>query len=82
MAEHIDTKGTLGPVTHGAGLGEGVAGAIAVLIVFVAVQFGLEIPEPVAAAIAVIIGYIGTLIGGKLVSPERTIQHQRDRGNL
>jgi len=82
MTEEFENKGTVGPVTHGAGSGEGVAGAIAVVLVFIAMQFGLEIPEPVAAAIAVIIGYIGALVGGKLVSPEKTIQHQRDKGNL
>lgn len=82
MSKHVNNKGQVGPVTHGAGLGEGVAGAIAVLLVFIAVQFGLEIPEYVAAAAAVIIGYIGTLVGGKLVKPEKSIQFQKEQGNL
>ena len=80
MAEN--TKGQIGPVTKGSAAGTGVAGAGAIVIVWVASLFGFEIPAEVAGAIVVIIGFVGTLVGGKLVSPERTIQHQRDRGNL
>lgn len=82
MADHIENKGHIGPVTTSSAAGTGIAGAAGVLIVYLLSLFGLEVPNEVAAAIVVLIGAIGTLVGGKLVSPERTIQHQRDRGNL
>lgn len=68
MAEH-KPKGTIGPVTKSATAGTGVAGAAAILIVWILGMFGLEVPEPVAAAIAVLISAIGTLIGGKIILP-------------
>lgn len=82
MAERIEAKGQIGPVTKGSAAGTGVAGAGAIVIVWVASLFGFEIPAEVAGAVVVIIGFVGSLVGGKVVSPEKTIQHQRDRGNL
>lgn len=63
------SKGTIGPVTKSATAGTGVAGAAAVVIVWILGMFGIEVTTEVAAAIAVLIGAIGTIIGGKIVRP-------------
>jgi hypothetical protein len=52
---------TVGPVTAGSAAGT----AAAVLVVYVASLFGLEVPDPVAGALAVLL----TVAGGYLVKP-------------
>lgn len=79
MADYVQSKGQIGPVTKGSAAGTGVAGAGAILIVWVAGLFGLDIPAEVAGAIVVIIGFIGSLVGGKIVSPEKAARFQIDR---
>jgi hypothetical protein len=80
MSQHVQNKGQVGPVTKGSAAGTGVAGAGAVVIVWIASIFGFEIPAEVASAIVIIIGFIGSLVGGKVVSPEKAAAFQRDRG--
>ena len=82
MADHIQNKGQIGPVTTSSAAGTGIAGAAGVLIVYLLSLFGLEVPNEVAAAIVVLIGAIGSIIGGKVVSPKRTLSFQKDQGNL
>lgn len=82
MANHIDNKGHIGPVTKSSAAGTGIAGAAGVLVVYLLGLFGLDVPEEVAAALVVLIGALGTLVGGKLVSPDKTINFQQEQGNL
>ena len=82
MTQHAEAKGHIGPVTKSSAAGTGIAGAAGVLIVYLLGLFGLEVPEEVAAAIVVLIGAIGTFVGGKLVSPDKTISFQQEQGNL
>ena len=82
MANHIENKGHIGPVTKSSAAGTGIAGAAGVLIVYLLGLFGLDGPEEVAAALVVLIGALGTLVGGKLVSPDKTISFQQEQGNL
>ena len=82
MADYIQSKGQVGPVTKSSAAGTGIAGAAGVLIVYIIGLFGLEVPNEVAAALVVLIGAIGTLVAGKLVSPDRTIEFQQEQGNL
>lgn len=56
----------IGTTTMGATAGTGLAGAAAVVLVWVLTVCGVEVPEEVAAALAVLIGGVGTLVGGKL----------------
>ena len=79
MADHVQNKGQIGPVTKGSAAGTGVAGAGAIVIVWVASLFGFEIPAEVAGAVVVIIGFVGSLVGGKVVSPEKAARFQIDR---
>lgn len=72
MSELIKQKGTIGPVTTSSAAGTGIAGAAGVVIVWLVGLFGLEIPAEVAGAIVVLLGAIGTLVGGKVVSPEKS----------
>ena len=50
----------------GATAGTGLAGAAAVVLVWILTQVGVDVPAEVSAALAVLIGGVGTLIGGKL----------------
>ena len=68
MTAHTQHR-TVGPVTTGAAAGTGVAGAAAVVLVWLLSLTGLDVPAEVSAALAVLIGGIGTLIGGFLVRP-------------
>ena len=79
MTDNTKTKGQIGPVTKGSAAGTGVAGAGAIVIVWVASLFGFEIPAEVAGAVVVIIGFVGSLVGGKVVSPEKAARFQIDR---
>lgn len=56
----------IGSTTVGATAGTGLAGAAAVVLVWVLGEVGVDVPTEVAAALAVLIGGIGTLVGGKL----------------
>ena len=56
----------IGTTTMGATAGTGLAGAAAVVLVWILTQVGVEVPAEVSAALAVLLGGIGTLIGGKL----------------
>lgn len=56
----------IGTTTMGATAGTGLAGAAAVVLVWVLTEVGVEVPAEVSAALAVLIGGIGTLVGGKL----------------
>lgn len=56
----------IGSTTVGATAGTGLAGAAAVVLVWILGEVGVVVPTEVAAALAVLIGGIGTLIGGKL----------------
>ena len=56
----------IGTTTMGATAGTGLAGAAAVVLVWILTQVGVEVPAEVSAALAVLIGGIGTLVGGKL----------------
>ena len=69
----VDTQHrTVGPVTTGAAAGTGVAGAAAVVLVWLLSLTGLDVPAEVSAAVAVLLGGIGTIIGGFLVRPRDT----------
>jgi hypothetical protein len=82
MAEHIEAKGQIGPVTKSSAAGTGIAGAAGVIIVYLLGLFGLDVPEEVAAALVVLIGAIGSLVGGKVVSPDTAARFQKTRGVL
>ena len=56
----------IGSTTVGATAGTGLAGAAAVVLVWILGECGVDVPIEVAAALAVLIGGIGTLVGGKL----------------
>lgn len=56
----------IGTTTMGATAGTGLAGAAAVVLVWILTQVGVEVPAEVSAALAVLLGGVGTLIGGKL----------------
>lgn len=56
----------IGSTTVGATAGTGLAGAAAVVLVWILGEVGVVVPTEVAAALAVLIGGVGTLIGGKL----------------
>lgn len=56
----------IGSTTVGATAGTGLAGAAAVVLVWILGECGVVVPTEVAAALAVLIGGVGTLIGGKL----------------
>lgn len=56
----------IGTTTMGATAGTGLAGAAAVVLVWVLTEVGVDVPAEVSAALAVLIGGIGTLVGGKL----------------
>lgn len=58
---------TIGSVTTGASAGTGVAGALAVVLVWLLSEVGVDVPSEVSAAIAVLIAGVGTLVGGYLV---------------
>lgn len=56
----------IGTTTMGATAGTGLAGAAAVVLVWILTEVGVDVPAEVSAALAVLIGGIGTLVGGKL----------------
>ena len=56
----------IGATTMGATAGTGLAGAAAVVLVWILAQAGVDVPAEVSAALAVLIGGVGTIIGGKL----------------
>lgn len=56
----------IGTTTMGATAGTGLAGAAAVVLVWVLTEVGVDVPAEVSAALAVLIGGVGTLVGGKL----------------
>ncbi|MCT2249359.1 hypothetical protein [Kocuria rhizophila] len=56
----------IGTTTMGATAGTGLAGAAAVVLVWILTEVGVGVPAEVSAALAVLIGGIGTLVGGKL----------------
>lgn len=60
---------TVGPVTTGSAAGTGVAGAAAVVLVWLLTLTGLDVPSEVSAAVAVLLGGVGTIVGGWLVRP-------------
>lgn len=62
----------VGSTTVGATAGTGLAGAAAVVLVWVLGECGVDVPTEVAAALAVLIGGVGTLIGGKLTPSNQT----------
>lgn len=66
QAVNEPTGKKIGSTTVGATAGTGLAGAAAVVLVWVLGEVGVVVPTEVAAALAVLIGGVGTLIGGKL----------------
>ena len=62
----------IGTTTMGATAGTGLAGAAAVVLVWVLGECGVDVPTEVAAALAVLIGGLGTLVGGKLTPSNQT----------
>ena len=66
QAVNEPTGKKIGTTTMGATAGTGLAGAAAVVLVWILTQVGVEVPAEVSAALAVLIGGIGTLVGGKL----------------
>lgn len=69
MAAQVVSEPTgkkIGTTTMGATAGTGLAGAAAVVLVWILTQVGVDVPAEVSAALAVLIGGIGTLVGGKL----------------
>jgi voltage-gated potassium channel Kch len=68
MAETINQKRTVGPVTQAATLGAAVAGLIAWLVKII---FDIDMPPEIVGALAVIIPAIGSLVGGYLVRPAK-----------
>lgn len=67
MEEH--QKRTIGTVTTASASGGGLAGAVTIILVWVAEVNGMEIPAPVASAFTVLIGAVGALVGGWMVRP-------------
>jgi hypothetical protein len=61
------TQRTVGPVTAGSAAGTSAA----IVIVYVASLFGLQVPDLVAGALALLL----TVAGGLLVRPARTGGH-------
>lgn len=73
QAVNEPTGKKIGTTTVGATAGTGLAGAAAVVLVWILGEVGVDVPTEVAAALAVLIGGVGTLIGGKLTpSNQRT----------
>lgn len=70
MSEHLKAKGKIGPVTTSSASGTGIAGAAAVVLVWIVGLFGLEVPSEVAGAFVVLLGAVGALVGGKIVPPK------------
>ena len=66
QAVNEPTGKKIGTTTMGATAGTGLAGAAAVVLVWILTQVGVDVPAEVSAALAVLIGGIGTLVGGKL----------------
>lgn len=56
----------IGTTTMGATAGTGLAGAAAVVLVWILTEVGVDVPAEVSAALAVLLGGVGTLVGGKL----------------
>lgn len=76
MAAQAVTEPTgkkIGSTTVGATAGTGLAGAAAVILVWILGECGVDVPTEVAAALAVLIGGIGTLVGGK-VTPSNQVR--------
>lgn len=67
----------IGTTTMGATAGTGLAGAAAVVLVWILTQVGVDVPAEVSAALAVLIGGVGTLIGGKL-APSNQVRTERE----
>jgi len=63
----VSAPRTVGPVTAGSAAGT----AAAIVIVYVASLFGLEVPDPVACALALLL----TVAGGLLVKPTAKGDH-------
>lgn len=79
MAAQAVTEPTgkaIGSTTVGATAGTGIAGAAAVVLVWVLSESGVDVPAEVSAAIAVLIGGVGTIIGGKLM-PSNQVRTER-----
>lgn len=66
QAVNEPTGKKVGTTTVGATAGTGLAGAAAVVLVWILGEVGVNVPAEVAGALAVLIGGVGTLIGGKL----------------
>lgn len=64
----------IGSTTVGATAGTGLAGAAAVVLLWILGEVGVIVPTEVAAALVVLIGGIGTLIGGKLTPSNQTTE--------
>lgn len=74
----METKRKIGPVTTTATGGVGLAGAVAIVIVWLLGNAGVEVPAEVAGAIAVIVGGIGSVIGGWSVKPGMPVIEESD----
>jgi high-affinity Fe2+/Pb2+ permease len=60
---------TIGPVTTAAAAGTGVAGAAAIVLVWLLSLIGVDAPTEVSAAFAVLLAAVGSIVGGYLVRP-------------
>lgn len=56
----------IGTTTVGATGGTALAGAVAIVLVWILAEVGLDVPAEVQGALVVIIAAAGTLVGGKL----------------
>lgn len=65
----MEEKRSVGRVTTSATTGTVIAGAVTVLVVYVASVAGVEVPEAVSSALTVVLSAIGALVGGWLVKP-------------
>jgi hypothetical protein len=56
-------------VTTAAAAGTGVAGAAAIVLVWLLSLIGVDVPTEVSAAFAVLLAAVGSIVGGYLVRP-------------
>lgn len=83
MTQLTEATGSIGPVTKTFAVSSAVASAISIVIVWVLAEFfNMKVPVHVSGAFVIILTAIGTVIGGRSVSPAKTIQHQAEQGEL
>lgn len=57
------------PKVKAAGAGAGTSGAVAILLIWVLSQVGVDVPPEAAAAISTVVASAGALVGGYVKAP-------------